>query len=208
MLPKLNSCTCVVFVWCSYPTFLHIYTWNPFHNVYNRDSPLRNISASTTQAIHQMLPHGYVNKAHFLNKHDEFLNKWGLSCTAVLQCALVSTFRVLILHIAGILPFLTSQHSPSSPATRCYHIGMLPRLISWTSVANSWTSVVDLRFPPISSLAYSLNVKLPPPNVLPSTNQPICQKWSHGYATVAEFLNNCVVSMVISSVVSSHLCTQ
>lgn len=49
--------------------------------------------------------------------------------------------------------------------------------------------------------AYSLSMKSPLHNVLPSTNKPICHKLPHGHA-MAEFLNKYVVSMVLSANVS------
>lgn len=186
MLPRLNSWTCVVHVPRSSPIFPLIYTWGPFHNVYSRDSLLPNISTSTIQPIHQMLPHGHDNKAHLLNKHDEFLNQQGLFGVAVLQCALVATLDVLNLLIAGILPFINISTSTIQPS----HMGMLPRLSSWTSIVSFWTSVMYLRCsPPMcpliytqSCLVYSLSMNSPPPNVLPFTNQPICQTLSSGHA--------------------------
>lgn len=57
------------------------------------------------------------------------------SCGALLQCVLTSILRVLyIIPIAENLPFLTSQHPSSRPSTWCYHMGMIPRLNSWTHV--------------------------------------------------------------------------
>lgn len=82
---------------------------------------LHNISASTIQSLYQVLPCGQATK-------DEFLT----NCGVLSHCDLASALADLIMPIARNMCFLTSQHPLSCPSTRCYPMGMLPRLNSLT----------------------------------------------------------------------------
>lgn len=140
LLHREQSGSCPRVLWCSPPMCPHIYTQSPLYHTYSRKSTLPNISASIIQAIHLVLPHGHDTTA-------ELLNTCGVC--AVFSSKMSSQLcpeSFFIMSTAGTLPYLNSQHPPS---TSCYCMGILTRLISLASMMNSCKNKVYLA--PLSS---------------------------------------------------------
>lgn len=195
---------------CYAPICPNNYTWSPFLNVYSRDSPQHKISADTIQPIHRMLLHGHANKAHFLNKHDEYLNKRGLSCSALLQCPCIYTERTYLAYSRNSCLFNisattiqpSSQVLPHGQVAKADFLNKCSEFPNKRRVSTVLSSKVSSHLHSCLFLEYEITLS----NVLPCAINPICQTLLKGHTAMIEFLNNC--NMVLSFSASSYLHSQ